>query len=149
MEILYNEFKFVDAFAVSSILVIIAIIILIIRNIVEYKAKRDGEIVYVELKNINKKFGSYKASNNVSFRIEKGKLIGLLGPSGSGKTTILRMIAGLEKPDNGEIFIDGVRVNDINRLIREELAFRIKGLEKDIQVNYLEVKGKELLLQEL
>ena len=49
--------------------------------------------MYVELKNINKTYGSYQASRNVNFGIEKGKLIGLLGPSGSGKTTILRMIA--------------------------------------------------------
>ncbi|ALB44657.1 sulfate/thiosulfate import ATP-binding protein CysA [Clostridium beijerinckii] len=69
--------------------------------------------MYVELKNINKKFGDYKASDNVSFRIEQGKLIGLLGPSGSGKTTILRMIAGLETPDEGDIIINGVKVNDI------------------------------------
>lgn len=69
--------------------------------------------MYVELKNINKTFGDYKASDNVSFGIEKGKLIGLLGPSGSGKTTILRMIAGLENPDSGDIIIDGVRMNDI------------------------------------
>lgn len=69
--------------------------------------------MYVELKNINKSFGDFRASNDVSFEIEKGKLIGLLGSSGSGKTTILRMIAGLENPDSGEIFIDGVCVNDI------------------------------------
>lgn len=69
--------------------------------------------MYVELKNINKTFGTYKASDEVSFGIEKGKLIGLLGPSGSGKTTILRMIAGLEQPDSGEIIIDGKVVNDI------------------------------------
>lgn len=69
--------------------------------------------MYVELKNINKSFGDYKASDNVNFGIEKGKLIGLLGPSGSGKTTILRMIAGLEQPDDGEIIIDGKVVNDI------------------------------------
>lgn len=69
--------------------------------------------MYVELKNINKSFGDFKASDNVSFGIEKGKLIGLLGPSGSGKTTILRMIAGLEYPDSGEIIIDGKVVNDI------------------------------------
>lgn len=69
--------------------------------------------MYVELKNINKTYGKFKASNNVSFGIEKGKLIGLLGPSGSGKTTILRMIAGLETPDNGDIYIDGKRVNDV------------------------------------
>lgn len=69
--------------------------------------------MYVELKNINKSFGDFKASDDVSFGIEKGKLIGLLGPSGSGKTTILRMIAGLENPDSGDIIIDGERVNDI------------------------------------
>lgn len=69
--------------------------------------------MYVELKNINKSFGDFKASDNVSFGIEKGKLIGLLGPSGSGKTTILRMIAGLETPDSGEIIIDGKVINDI------------------------------------
>ncbi|WP_455795418.1 ABC transporter ATP-binding protein [Clostridium butyricum] len=69
--------------------------------------------MYVELKNINKNFGGFKASDNVSFGIEKGKLIGLLGPSGSGKTTILRMIAGLETPDSGDILIDGKRINDV------------------------------------
>ena len=69
--------------------------------------------MYVELKNINKNCGDYKASDNVNFGVEKGKLIGLLGPSGSGKTTILRMIAGLETPDSGDIIIDGVRVNDL------------------------------------
>ena len=69
--------------------------------------------MYVELKNINKTYGSYQASRNVIFGIEKGKLIGLLGPSGSGKTTILRMIAGLETPDSGEVIIDGKVVNDV------------------------------------
>lgn len=69
--------------------------------------------MYVELKNINKTYGDYKASSDVNFGIEKGKLIGLLGPSGSGKTTILRMIAGLENPDSGEIIIDGEVVNNI------------------------------------
>ena len=69
--------------------------------------------MYVELKNINKTFHDYKASDEVNFGIKKGKLIGLLGPSGSGKTTILRMIAGLETPDSGEIIIDGKVVNDI------------------------------------
>lgn len=69
--------------------------------------------MYVELQNINKQFGNFKASDNVNFAIEKGNLTGLLGPSGSGKTTILRMIAGLEHQDSGDILIDGVKVNDI------------------------------------
>lgn len=69
--------------------------------------------MYVEMKNVNKTFNEYRASDEVSFEIEKGKLIALLGPSGSGKTTILRMIAGLEYPDSGDIIIDDVLVNHI------------------------------------
>lgn len=81
--------------------------------------KGSADKMYVKLENINKQFGNYKASDNISFEIEKGKLIGLLGPSGSGKTTILRMIAGLENPDSGDIFINGIRVNDIEPSKRE------------------------------
>lgn len=69
--------------------------------------------MYVEMKNIYKKYGDFTASDNVSFGVEKGKLVALLGPSGSGKTTLLRMIAGLETPNSGDIYIDGKRVNDI------------------------------------
>lgn len=68
---------------------------------------------YVELKNVNKRFGSYEASKNISFAVKKGSLAALLGPSGSGKTTILKMLAGLENADSGDIIIDGRRVNDI------------------------------------
>ena len=69
--------------------------------------------MYIELKDINKRFGDFEASKNVSFGIEKGKLIGLLGPSGSGKTTILRMLAGLERQDSGDIYINDVCVNNL------------------------------------
>ena len=69
--------------------------------------------MYIELEHINKSFGDFKASDDVSFSIEKGRLIGLLGPSGSGKTTILRMLAGLEKQDSGDIVIDGKKVNEL------------------------------------
>lgn len=69
--------------------------------------------MYVEMKNINKTFGSYQASHQVSFGIQQGKLVALLGPSGSGKTTILRMIAGLETQDSGDIFIDGKNMNQV------------------------------------
>lgn len=76
-------------------------------------------MMYIEFKNVNKSYGDYKASDNVSFSLPADSLSALLGPSGSGKTTILRILAGLEKPDSGDIFIDGKRVNDIEPAKRE------------------------------
>lgn len=69
--------------------------------------------MYVEMRHINKTFDGFQASKDVSFGVEKGHMAALLGPSGSGKTTILRMIAGLDKPDSGDIMISDNRVNDI------------------------------------
>lgn len=69
--------------------------------------------MYVEVKQLVKKYGHQLAADHVSFGIEKGKLIGFLGPSGGGKTTILRMLAGLDFPDTGEIYINGQLVNDV------------------------------------
>ena len=63
--------------------------------------------------NWNWNIDGFHASEDVNFGIEKGKLVALLGPCGSGKTTILRMISGLDKPDSGDILIDGKRVNDV------------------------------------
>lgn len=67
----------------------------------------------IELKNVSKKFGQVEAVHNVSFSVKDGELVALLGPSGGGKTTVLRMIAGLEVPTEGDIFIRGQRVNDL------------------------------------
>lgn len=68
---------------------------------------------YIELNHIVKYFGDYMASDDINIKIKKGSLVALLGPSGSGKTTILRMIAGLEMADSGEIYIGGKLVNDV------------------------------------
>ena len=68
----------------------------------------------IELKKVTKKFGDVTAVNNVSFSVREGELMALLGPSGGGKTTVLRMIAGLEMPTVGDVFIRGQRVNDLS-----------------------------------
>src|SRR5687767_9774384 len=68
----------------------------------------------IELKNVSKHFGDVVAVNSVSFSVEDGELMALLGPSGGGKTTVLRMIAGLEMPTSGDVFIRGKRVNDVS-----------------------------------
>ena len=68
----------------------------------------------IELRNVTKKFGEVAAVNNVTFSVKEGELMALLGPSGGGKTTVLRMIAGLEMPTGGDVFIRGQRVNDLS-----------------------------------
>lgn len=67
----------------------------------------------IELKNVSKQFGEVTAVNDVNFTVKEGELMALLGPSGGGKTTVLRMIAGLEVPTHGDIFVRGERVNDV------------------------------------
>ena len=68
----------------------------------------------IQLINVSKQFGEVAAVSSVNFEIAEGELIALLGPSGGGKTTVLRMIAGLEMPSSGDIFIRGKRVNDVS-----------------------------------
>lgn len=65
----------------------------------------------IVIKNIRKEFGAFTAVQGSTFTIEDGEFFMLLGPSGCGKTTTLRMIAGLELPTSGEIYIDGVEVS--------------------------------------
>ena len=69
--------------------------------------------MYVEMRNIFKQYGSFRASDNVNFAIEKGKLVALLGPSGSGKTTILREFAGRHKA----LFFSAQEKNDSLNLL--------------------------------
>lgn len=61
----------------------------------------------IEVQHVNKAFGDFKALNEINLAIESGELVALLGPSGCGKTTLLRIIAGLEKPDSGHIIFNG------------------------------------------
>jgi sulfate transport system ATP-binding protein len=59
------------------------------------------------VENISKTFGNYQALSQVNLEIKNGSLVGLLGPSGSGKSTLLRILAGLEMPDSGRIWLEG------------------------------------------
>ncbi len=65
---------------------------------------------FVRLEAITKRYGDRKVVSNASFEVAEGEFVALLGPSGCGKTTTLRLIAGLETPDAGEIWIAGRRV---------------------------------------
>jgi spermidine/putrescine ABC transporter ATP-binding subunit len=70
------------------------------------------EQALIEIQGVSKSFGNVKVLNNISLSINKGEFFSLLGPSGCGKTTLLRIIAGFEKPDSGRIIIDGVDYTD-------------------------------------
>jgi spermidine/putrescine transport system ATP-binding protein len=64
----------------------------------------------LEIRNVSRRFGDFTAVDNVSLSIEAGEFFTLLGPSGCGKTTLLRMIAGFDMPDSGEILLDGMNL---------------------------------------
>src|ERR1035437_1192421 len=90
----------------------------------------------IELRQVTKKFGDMAVVNSVTFSVKEGELMALLGPSGGGKTTVLRMIAGLEMPTAGDVFIRGQRVNDLSVQQRNiGFVFQNYALFKNITVS--------------
>ena len=68
----------------------------------------------IQVKNIEKHFGAFHALNNISLDFPEGQLVALLGPSGCGKTTLLRIIAGLESADGGQVILEGEDATDVH-----------------------------------
>lgn len=97
----------------------------------------------VQLKGLSKHFGKVQAVKPIDLNIEQGSLVTLLGPSGCGKTTILRMIAGLEHPTSGDIFIKGRRVNEVP-IHRRNLGMLVEKPVRSGQQIY--AKGRDLIV---
>lgn len=81
----------------------------------------------IEVKNFAKSFAGKLVHSKVNFQIEKGECVGLVGGSGAGKSVILRSLIGLEKPDSGQIFINGQEISRLSeadlRSVRREVAY--------------------------
>ena len=102
--------------------------------------------MFVQIKNLSKKYKNTLAVNNINFNIEKNKTVGLLGPNGCGKTTSIGMILGLIKPSTGEIIIDNKNLETLKRddiLSRINFASPYIELPKKLTVRQnLEVYGR-------
>ncbi|HYC42427.1 MAG TPA: sulfate ABC transporter ATP-binding protein [Noviherbaspirillum sp.] len=121
----------------------------------------------IEVRNINKRFGSFVALDNVSLNFPPGELTALLGPSGCGKTTLLRIIAGLEQPDSGQVYLDGedasgshVRERQVGFVFQhyalfkhmtvfENIAFGLRVKPRNQRPSESEIRKKVMSLLEL
>tara|TARA_B100000131_G_scaffold110680_1_gene107665 strand:- start:391 stop:1122 length:732 start_codon:yes stop_codon:yes gene_type:complete len=102
--------------------------------------------MFIQVKNLTKKFKNNLAVNKINFNIEKNKTVGLLGPNGCGKTTSIGMMLGLIKPSGGEIIIDNVNLEKADRvsiLSKMNFASPYVELPKKLTVKQnLEVYGR-------
>jgi len=71
--------------------------------------------ILAELEHVSKHYGKIKALDNVTLKVRKGEIFTLIGPNGAGKTTLLKILACLEKPDDGNMYINGEQIEDRNR----------------------------------
>jgi ABC-2 type transport system ATP-binding protein len=77
----------------------------------------------IEIRQITKLFGKQKALDEVSFGIKKGELVGFLGPNGAGKSTLMKIITGFLPPDEGEVVVNGQKVESKNLEIRKNIGY--------------------------
>lgn len=68
----------------------------------------------IELKEVSKRYGDVEALKSISLGLRRGETLTIVGPNGSGKTTLLKILAALERPTSGEVFFDGVRIDESN-----------------------------------
>ena len=94
----------------------------------------------IKVENLVKTYGNIKAANNINCHFEKGKVTVILGGSGSGKSTLLRQITGLEKPDSGSIYFDGMDITTLPKKkiyeIRKKMGMLFQG---SALFNYLDI----------
>ena len=88
----------------------------------------------IELKNITKRFGEVVANDSVDLSVKHGEILSVLGENGSGKTMLLRLLAGLIHPDNGEVHYGGKKVKKLTQVVNIGLSIENIGLYDDMTV---------------
>ena len=88
----------------------------------------------IELIHVNKKLGGKEALKGVDLTLEEGKLYGIIGENGSGKTMLLRLLAGLIHPDDGEVHYGGKKVKKLTQVVNIGLSIENIGLYDDMTV---------------
>lgn len=82
----------------------------------------------LNVSNLTRRYGSFTAVEKVSFSIKKGEIIGLLGHNGAGKTTIMKIISGYLEADQGDVFLDGISLNQDAKLLQQHLGYLPENL---------------------
>ena len=82
----------------------------------------------IEVKNITKKYGSFKAVENLSFEIKEGEIVGLLGQNGAGKSTTMNMITGYIEPTEGEIIVEGYDISKKPKKAKAQIGYMPEGV---------------------
>ena len=81
----------------------------------------------IEVDTLTKKFGNFKAVDNISFKIEEGEIFGFLGPNGAGKSTTMMILTTLLKPTTGKVLVGGYDVISDAKKVREKIGLRSAG----------------------
>ena len=82
----------------------------------------------ITVKNVSNKYGKHKAVDNISFKIDKGEIVGLLGPNGAGKSTTMNMITGYIEPTSGEIEINGYNISKKPKKAKKFIGYMPEGV---------------------
>ena len=82
----------------------------------------------IELKNVTKKYGKFKAIDNISFSVKEGEIIGLLGPNGAGKSTTMNMMTGFIEQTEGEIIINGFDITKKPKKAKKSIGYMPEGV---------------------
>ena len=108
----------------------------------------------LEVKNLNKKFGSVTAAKSINFKMDANDIIGVIGSNGAGKTTFCNMITGYLKPDSGEILYQGKNITKFNiqkiKNIGIHRSFQIPQIFENLGLSFVhEIKGWGLVFYAL